>query len=174
METIEFIEIVSKISTPIVLGVAGFFINRNLVSYKTKQDLNVKLIEKRIALYDEIACELNDIYQFMIRVGAWKNMSPKDVIDKKRLVDKLIHQNRPYWSLKFIDSYSDFMSECFKIKTGTGEDAKIAADTEKYVSLDSWADKFNSMFTGVKANKKNIRTKYEAFNVAVSNDINPS
>lgn len=170
METIEFI---AKFATPLVLGVAGYYINRNLANYRSQLALNVKLIEKRIALYDEIACELNDIHQFMTRVGSWKDMSPKDVIEKKRIVDKLVHKNRPYWSLEFIDSYSDLMSECFQTNTGSGEDAKIKANTEKYVNLDSWAEKFGSMFTGEQSAKTAIRAKYEAFNVAVSKDLNP-
>lgn len=169
----EYLELLAKFLTPVVLVFFGFHINKNLANQRSQLALNEKLIEKRIKIYDEISSELNDIFQFMVRVGTWKEMSPKELIDKKRLLDKLVHQNRPYWGIEFIDTYSDFMSECFETNTGTGEDAKIKADTIKYVNIESWAEKFESMFTGVKANKNTLRIKYEAFNLAVSKDVNP-
>lgn len=167
----EIFELIAKFSTPIVLAIVGFGINRNMANHRSKLTLNVKLIEKRIAIYDEMAPELNDIHQFMTRVGNWKEISPKDLLEKKRSVDKIIHKNRPYWSSEFINSYDAYISECFQTKNGTGEDAKIKADTVKYVNLDSWAEKFSAMFTGEKSDKSRICKIYEEFNNAVSNDF---
>jgi hypothetical protein len=167
----EIFELIVKASTSIVLVIFGFLINRNMASHRSQLTLNVKLIEKRIKIYDEMSPELNDIHQFMTRVGNWKEISPKEILEKKRSVDKVFHKNRPYWSPEFITSYKAYISECFQTNNGTGEDAKIKADTVKYVSLDTWAEKFSAIFTGEKSDKNRIRKKYDDFNNAVSNDF---
>ena len=169
----DILELIIKIATPLVIAYFGFLINKNLAEQRSKLTISEKLIEKRISIYDDISSELNVIYQYMVRVGNWKEMSPEEVIAKKRTLDKLVHQNRPYWSIDFIDTYSNFIFECFKTNTGTGEDAKIKADTVKYSTLDSWEPEYEAMFIGEKTDKSKVRDLYNAFNEAVSRDINP-
>lgn len=172
METFELIiQYLTPFLTPIVLGVFGFGINQKMANHNSKLALNVKLIEKRIIIYDEMASELNDIHQFMTRVGNWKDILPNDILLKKRSVDKIFHKNSPYWNVEFINSYNAYISECFKTNNGTGVDAKIKADTVKYVNINNWAEEFEGMFTGEMSDKTSIRKKYQAFNDAVSNDF---
>ena len=169
----EFEQIVTVLTTPLVIAIVGIFINKNLAKYRSSLVLNVKLIEKRIEIYDAISVELNEVFQFMTRVGSWKDISPKKLIEKKRNLDQFVHQNKPYWCSDVLSAYTAFMEECFKTNTGTGEDAKIKADIVKYENLDHWAVKYNSMFTGEEADKETIRAKYNQLVGAVSNDFNP-
>ena len=165
--------VLASIATPIIIAIVGFRINKSLAQYRSQLALNVKLIEKRIESYDAISSDLNDIFQFMTRVGLWKEISPQNLIKTKRSLDKLVYQNKPYWSPEFFTAYNSFIDECFEIKNGTGIDAKIKADIEKYKALDDWAVKFNSMFTGTKADKAMLRKKYNTLMTTVSNDVNP-
>ncbi|WNV06386.1 hypothetical protein RP726_08265 [Candidatus Methylospira mobilis] len=97
----DYLTLVANLLVPIITAFLGYWILRITKKIEHSQWRNQKLIEKRIAVYDDVAPKINDIYCYCMRVGKWKNVSPKEVITWKRDVDKKIHTYRPYFSQLF-------------------------------------------------------------------------
>ncbi len=138
--------------TPISVLVFGWLINRRLKKLDHIQWSNQKLIEKRLALYDEISPLLNSLLVFYTWVGYWKDVSPGNVIDTKRQLDKKVNIYRHILGNEFYRQYQAFMHLLFKTYSGTGQDAKIKSDVSssdgdrtKDATYD-WDDNWNKNF----------------------------
>ncbi len=83
------------------------------------------IIQKRLQIYDRIAPDLNRVYCFIRLVGYWKDISPADLIDTKRRLDREVNISRHLLSEEFYRAHLEFMQLCFRTFTGPGEDAKI-------------------------------------------------
>ncbi len=113
------------------------------------------LIARRLEIYDRIAPDLNRIYCFIRLVGYWKEVSPADLIDTKRRLDKEVNINRHLLSEEFYRAHLEFMALTFRTFTGPGEDAKIRStvihdlgDRRKHVHYE-WMDVFEFFFDPV-------------------------
>jgi len=163
---------ISSISMPVVLAIFGFLINRQLAGYRSKLTINVKLIEKRIALYDEIGPELHELYQFYRRVGRWRELSPAEILETKLKLDASIHVNKPYWSVEFFQCYMRFMQVCFTVNSRENEKTQIKANIDDYgFSADTLADN-NAMFTGQSIDKLALDTAYDCLHGNILKDMN--
>ena len=167
-ESMRFYEFLASLIVPIIVGIFGFFVFRMNKKFEHEIALKTKVIDKRVQCYSEIANDLNDIFTYMIRVGEWKDKNPQDIIDAKRKVSKLMHTNKPLWSENVFNCYRKFILEIFENNTGHRKDAKIKADIEKYGDL---RDSEKKMFTGSKADKDTIKTKYALLGKAFSEDM---
>ncbi len=114
-----------SVATPVVVVVVGWLINRRLKFIDQAQWQNRKIIEKRIALYDDIAPLMNRVYCFCRWVGYWKDITPDEVLEAKRELDKTINIYRHLLSEGFYSDYNKFIHISFRTWTGRGEDAKI-------------------------------------------------
>ena len=161
---------ISSISMPLVLAFFGFLINRQLASYRSKLTINVKLIEKRIALYDEIGPELHKLYQFYRRVGNWRELSPDEILDIKLKLDASIYVNKPYWSVEFFQCYMYFMQVCFSVNSREHEKTQLKASINDY-ACEQMADK-KGMFTGESIDKQALDTAYDCLHNSILKDMN--
>jgi hypothetical protein len=143
--SLEEAKLAVSILTPLLVLVLGIVINN---SVKTAD----RSIGLRSEIYKQIGGDLNDIYGYLGFVGGWKNLSPTEVIDRKRAVDKAMYTYKPFFSKELFESYERFMSEAFKPYGGAGQDARIRSDIStgdgdrrKHTSKawdTSWEDRF--------------------------------
>ena len=87
----EVVRIVVSALTPVTVAIVGYFLNRRLKSIDDAQWQNRKITEKRLELYDQIAPDLNTIFCFLYWVGDWKEISPRQVVEAKRRLDKVVN-----------------------------------------------------------------------------------
>jgi hypothetical protein len=102
---------------------------------ETNQQLHHELLKKRLALFEEIAPNLNDIYCFYQAVGHWTELTPDDVVRRKRTIDRAIQVNRFLFRPEFWDAYKDFEKAHFEMFTGPGQPAKLRVDTDRVQQL---------------------------------------
>ena len=123
--SLEIAKLVIAVLTPLSVAAFGWFISRRLKRLELLQWSNQKLIEKRLALYDSIAPQLNKLLCFYTWVGHWKDVSPDDVIKAKRDLDQCMHIYRHLFEEDVYEAYDDFIHKLFETFQGPGEDAKI-------------------------------------------------
>ncbi|MBI3218417.1 MAG: hypothetical protein HYZ44_02800 [Bacteroidetes bacterium] len=133
---------------PLILVVIGLFLNKMLKRFEHRQWRNQKLIEKRLSVYDDIAPLLNDLLCYYTYVGSWKDFTPHEIIQKKRVVDKKIHIAAPLFSSSLFTEVMTFINLCFKPFQGWGHDAKLLTDIQrrKEVFGDKWEKNWNALF----------------------------
>ena len=160
---------------PLVATIFGYLILRLTKTLEYSQWRNQKLIEKRIALWDEIGPVLNDIYCYCSRVGSWKDFRPQDVINKKREADKLAYLGTPYFSHAFFECYHQFIESCFETYQGHGKDAKLKSDSQKHKNVHpEWEEQWNHHFVTTSFDENEISKSYAALISRVRSELNPS
>jgi hypothetical protein len=164
---LEVVKIITGFATPIIVVVFGYKFNRTMQQLTGTQWANQKIIEKRIAVFDELAPHLNDIYCYIMFIGNWKEMTPVDIIQKKRLLDKKMYVNAALFSHNLITVYNNFMGVCFETYVGAGHDAKILTTIQSgdgnqrdAFSLE-WKESWNDCFSDVSLQKEVIKDTYQ-------------
>lgn len=124
----------------------GIWFNSRLEQLKSRLQLDHSIIKKRADFYAEIQNDLNYIYSYIKRVGRWKELTPGDVLESKRIVDQRFHTTRPFWSEQAFSAYEHFMDTCFKTYRAHGLDAGIIADITQYQDLPTWKQEYTDSF----------------------------
>lgn len=169
----DYLTLVANLLSPIITAFFGFWILRITKKIELSQWRNQKLIEKRISVWDDVAPRINDIYCYCMRVGAWKNISPKDVITWKREVDKKIHTYRPYFSPVFFTRFMELMDTCFATFQGHGIDAKLKSPLLEHKNAhDCWQSEWDNYFYMTPSEENEISAKYLAFQKQLSAELN--
>ncbi len=145
-ETVKIVKIISPFVTLLTVYIVGVWLNSRLENLKSRLQLDHIIIKKRADIYAEIQEDLNDIYGYLKRVGAWKDLVPKDIVARKRKVDKKMYVTRPYWSKEMFSSYEAFMGVCFVTNRGHKRDAGIIGDIKMYQGLKNWEQEFEGSF----------------------------
>ncbi|UVS98019.1 hypothetical protein [Burkholderia glumae] len=114
-----------SVLTPLSVTALGWLISRRLKRLELVQWTNQKLIEKRLAIYDIIAPQLNALLCFYTWVGYWKDISPDDVIRIKRDLDRTLHVYRHLFDDEIYHTYHALMLALFDVHSGAGRDARI-------------------------------------------------
>lgn len=163
-----FLKLVTPLAVPAVLLYLGLQGKRIITEHEARLRTHDRIIQKRTEIYENISEDLNSIFVFIIRVGRWKEFRPSEIISKKRDIDQIMHINRPYWSKQTFQQYEHFMSACFEIETGHGEDAKIKAETEKFDSLNKIEDNWRSFFSTKEPELEQVGQHYQELMSAFS------
>ncbi len=170
---LEFAKLGVGILTPIAIVVAGIYVHRITKRFEHFQWRGQKLIEKRLAIYDEIAPLINDVLCYYTYVGAWRDFDPPQIVALKRTIDRKIHLSAPLFGLEFFNSCMRFQDLCFDTYSGWGEDAKLRTEFRRRQESrpkdwkSEWADYFSDEVT----DPKEIRTAYKAVMEAFAQDI---
>lgn len=127
---LEYAKIGVAALTPIMTGVVGMVILRLGKRMESNQALHHELLRKRLALFEEVAPKLNDIFCFYQLVGHWTELTPDEVIRRKRAVDRSIQVNRYLFRSDFWDTYQDFENAHFEMFSGPGQPARLRLDPE--------------------------------------------
>jgi len=143
LETWKFI--VSAL-TPLVGGILAILIFKLRKDSEKKEWANKKVIEKRLDFYDKIASSLNDLYCYYYRVGNWKEITPIEIITKKRILDKEFRIYSHIFKQDILVNYRAFIDNCFLTYTGAGNDAKIKMSLTKRQNLPNWNSEWDKLF----------------------------
>ncbi len=150
--SLEIVKLVLGVLTPLSVACLGWLVARRLKRLELVQWTNQRLIEKRLALYDTVAPQLNALLCFYTWIGYWKDISPDDVIRAKRDLDRTFHIYRYLFDDDVYDAYHTFIHALFEMHTGAGRDARIrsliqAPDGDRsvhgsYAWKPAWSDRF--------------------------------
>jgi hypothetical protein len=167
--SLEVTKLVVDILTPLFLLFLGIWVNRIAKRVEAAQWTNQKVIEKRIAIYDELAPFINDLYCFYMCVGNWKELKPTDIVNIKRKLDKRIYIYAPLFSPKFLGDYNEFIGLCFQSFVGYGHDARLrtlikhpVGGDRRESSTEPWRSDWDALFTDKEiATLSEVRAGYE-------------
>ncbi len=134
--------------TPIFVVLIGLFLNKRLKKFEHRQWRNQKLIEKRLAIYDDLAPLLNDILCYYTYVGNWKENTPILIVNLKRTIDKKIYLASPLFCEEFFSACMTFMDLCYESYTGWGQDAKLRTKFQRRQEFfgSKWDKEWNDLF----------------------------
>lgn len=146
--SLEIIKLIVAASTPIVVIIIGYLINKALKKYENIQVRNRTILEKRLKIYDIVVPKLNDLLCFHCFIGNWKELTPIKIIEHKRFLDKKMYIYAPLFSEEIINRYNDFIHICFETYSGWGHDAKIRSLYKRREEYNKkWNKKWNLLFS---------------------------
>ncbi|MCU1582799.1 MAG: hypothetical protein JWO01_2187 [Microbacteriaceae bacterium] len=116
--------------TPLIVVGAGLVIAR-------RQSRNDELLKVRIDYYQKLIPDLNRLMCYITFIGAWRDISPLEIIQLKRRLDVEFYCAAPLFSAEVPVAYEALMSLSFKTFGGWGEDAKIL--TSSFRRRQAWS-----------------------------------
>lgn len=167
----ETLKIISTLFMPIALLVLGVWLKQIAAKHEQRASLHNRIIEKRLAIYNDIGTDLNDIYVFLLQVGHWKQLTPDLVLEKKRAIDKIMYVHKPYWSENLFQAFELFMQTAFETYTGVGEDAKLRTNSDELSSSPLWQTTWQDSFSKNDSSKADIRYSYQLLMQAFAKDF---
>jgi hypothetical protein len=123
--SLEIVKLVTSVLTPIAIVVLGIYVHRVTKRFEDSQWRSQKLVEKRIAIYDNLAPLFNDLLCYYTYVGSWKELRPTDIISLKRKLDRQIYLAAPLFTISFFDACQNFQGLCFQTYGAWGMDARL-------------------------------------------------
>src|SRR5450759_5053233 len=149
--SLEIAKLLVSTSVPILVVIFAFQFNKAIKKLDKLQWTNQKVIEKRIEVYDIIVPKLNDLLCYYCYIGNWKEITPKELIEIKRVLDKKMNVYAPLFSSEVLENYNLLIDMCFEKFTGWGNDAKINSLFERRKECDPkwqkiWEECFSSSF----------------------------
>jgi hypothetical protein len=182
--SLEVVKILVALLTPIAIFVFTKQTNEKLDQNNKLLDNNKRVFENRQTFYDKVGTLLNDFYCYHMYVGHWKDMTPSDIVKKKRTLDQLVYTYSPYFDTTFKPAYDAFMTATFKPYQKMGGDAKIRSEykvhldyckkdsilnetefAEKFSEEDNRTQVFNTYFSLLKeiAKELNLSVDYSIY-----------
>jgi hypothetical protein len=166
--SLEIAKLSVSLVTPVLVLILGIVINNSIKSGERATAL-------RSEIYKIIGGELNDIYSYLTFVGCWKEMTPLDMIAKKRVVDRAMYTYRPFFSDELFRTYDTFMQEAFQPFGGAGTDARIrsnvsTADGDRKTHQKEWHPGWEDRFTQ-EGNKVAQKDAYNQFLEQLARDL---
>jgi hypothetical protein len=148
--------------TPAAVAALGVFIHRVTKRFEHLNWRSKKLIEKRLAVYDDLAPHFNDLLCYFTYVGCWKDLEPPAIVALKRTIDRKIHLAAPLFSESFFVACMGFQSLCFETYTGWGRDALLRTQFERRQQAreNDWRADWNGCFSESASDPKTIRLAY--------------
>jgi hypothetical protein len=128
MEWLEYAKLGVAALTPLMTLVVGVLVVHLGTKLDTTKQLHAELLRKRLHLFEDIAPKVNDIYCFYLAIGHWAEMSPDEVIKRKRGIDRAIHVNRYLFRSEFWDAYQRFEEAYFETFAKPGQPARLRLD----------------------------------------------
>lgn len=173
--SLEVAKLLISALTPIIVVVLGIWVARMTRRLEQVQWTGRKIIERRIDVYDEIAPMLNDLVVYFTFVGHWKELSPQQVIDSKRLLDRRVHVSAPLFSDHFLSAYFSFIDICFKTYQGWGTNARLRMDPKRHKEAagSSWISAWNNVFCeeSDRTDPQQVRSAYQTLIKAFAEEL---
>lgn len=168
----------AAIAVPVVVAILGYRLNRRLKQWEASQWRNQELIKARLAYYQAIAPDLNDLMCYFTFIGAWKTFTPPEVVEIKRRVDRNFFCALPLFSVESDEAYVAFTAACFATFGRWGDDAKLRTGfVRRRDASKAWDPSWEPMFThaedtGVSGEElAQFRLRYDAVLRAMTKDI---
>lgn len=151
----------------------GNLLTRLAKRFENLQWQNQRLIEKRIAVYDELASDLNDLLRYFTFVGCWKELKPPEVVALKRRIDKKVYLAAPLFSQEFFANCMNFLNLCYATFQGWGIDARLRTPIQrrKQAAGQDWHADWDRYFAEDSSDPRQIRSAYQAIMRSFSAEI---
>jgi hypothetical protein len=127
---LEFARLGVAALTPLMTLVVGVLVVHLGTKLDAAKQLHGELLRKRLFLFEDIAPKINDIFCFYQAVGHWAEMSPEEVIKRKRAIDRAIQVNRYLFRSEFWDEYQRFEQAHFEMFAAPGQPARLCLDVD--------------------------------------------
>lgn len=169
--SLEVVKVIVSILTPLVVGAFGYWIQSTIASQAEEFKSTQRIVDRRLAVYDEIRLGLNSIYSFVEDVGTWKLDTPESIAVHRRAIHAAMHTNRAIWSPQTFEAYLDYMDRvAFKTFSGVGQDAAIRTrKRQKEVGIASWKREWSERLTDEKDPRH--QEKYDLLQVLLARDL---
>jgi len=158
---------------PFIIAFLVFRYNRIIKDLNRKQQINQSLVAKRIEVYDRIGPKLNDIFCFFCYNGNWKELTPLEILNFKRELDKDINVSTPLYSKDIGEKYDDFMRLCFVSFSGWEHEEKIKSLYElRQENNVEWNDDWIPFFdTNNVVEAVKVRERYDELIASFKKDL---
>jgi hypothetical protein len=166
--SLEAAKMAASLITPVLVLALGIIINNSIKNAERSTSL-------RSEIYKTVGGDLNDIYSYLAFVGGWKEMTPIEIIAKKRAVDKAMYTYKPFFSDELFDTYVKFMNAAFRAYGEAGKDARIRSDIktddgDRTIHSKEWKAEWEDRFTKER-NKQEQREAYNDFLEQLARDL---
>lgn len=161
--SLEICKLASAVLTPMTVLLLGCVIwsgQREIVQHWERDQIEQRKVadaearererlrDVRFSIHREVAPLLNDIFSYHFYVGAWKELSPADVIAKKRKLDSLMYSNMPLFTPGFFKLYHSFMAQSFRGAGNHLGESRIRSNIEcRLPHLDNASERWRNYFT---------------------------
>ena len=170
---LEVAKLASAFLLPIALATFGIYVHRVTKKFEHLQWRSQKLIEKRLAVFDDLAADLNDLLCYFTYVGAWRDFDPPFIVSMKRKIDKKIYLASPLFSKEFFAACLEFQGLCYETYNGWGEDAKLRTQLQHRCEArgNNWKSEWSSCFSDSVPDANQIRDAYTKVMKILARDI---
>lgn len=170
---LEVAKLVTGLFVPAALAIFGIYVHRITKRFEHVQWQSQKLIEKRLAIYDELAPILNDVLCYFTYVGAWREFAPPKIVSMKRQIDKRIYHAAPLFSEEFFHACMEFQGLCFETYTGWGRDALLRTNFRRRQECrpHDWNEEWCANFSKEASDPAAIRDAYNRIMNVFAKDI---
>jgi hypothetical protein len=177
--SLEIAKLIVSALTPVAVVLLGLWVARLTRRVEASQWVNQKLIEKRIKLLDDVLPKLNEVYCYFMWIGNWKELSPADIIQRKRELDKVFFANQPFFSAHALAAYQEFTHVLFKTYAAPGVDARLRTASESHDGNritsypGTWRPEWSDMFTQSEeqVERKAVDGQYQALILVLGAEI---
>ncbi|ADJ47545.1 hypothetical protein AMES_5720 [Amycolatopsis mediterranei S699] len=175
----EIAKLIVAALTPLSVALIGVVLTRSMRRLEHSNWLNQKLIEKRIEVLGEALPKLNDLYCYFSWIGTWASLSPVDVLQRKRDLDRLFHANRAFFTSSAFDVYGAFIDLLFETYAQPGKGARLRTEMTSHngnradVYPKKWEEGWSEMFSGVPRTSSLLTVKkcYEGLVMTFSAEV---
>ena len=159
--------------TPIMTGLVGVFVLRMGTQLDASKHLHQQLLKKRLELFEEVAPKLNDIFCFYQAVGHWAELSPEEVIRRKRAIDRTIQVNRYLFRSEFWDAYQRFETSHFDLFAAVGQPARLRLDLKHIRERigDAFKNEWAPFISSNSGDHEEQRQHYQALMHILGNEV---
>ena len=170
--SLEIAKLIAGLLVPITLAAFGVYVHRVTKRFEHLQWRSQKLVEKRLAVYDDLAPQLNELLCYFTFIGPWRDLNPADVVALKRTVDKKIHLAAPMFSKEFYAACLQFQELCFETYTDWGRDplSRTPFHRRREARAD-WKPEWDECFSHDVSHAETIRSAYRHVMDVFARDI---
>lgn len=130
-----------------------------------------RLRDSRFSIHQATAPLLNDIFSYHFYVGNWKELTPADIIVKKRQLDRLMYSNIALFTPAFFKLYHAFMAQSFRGAGNHLGESRIRSNIEcRSPHLDTATERWRAYFTH-EDNRRNVCLAYTALIGRLSEEL---
>lgn len=161
--SLELAKLIASVLTPAAIAFLGIYVQRVSKRFDATLWKSQKLVEKRLAVYDDLGPHFNDLLCYFTYVGCWKELSPSEVVALKRTMDRKIYLAAPLFPVSFFHACQYFQSCCFETYGGWGRDARLRTKFERRrQAAEEWTPASEECFSSP-ANVTDPRVVREAY-----------
>lgn len=170
---------VATLAVPVVVAVMAGRFNDQLKKWEANQWRNQELIKARLEYYRILVPKMNDLMCYFTFIGSWKDLTPPQVVDLKRTLDREFYCAAPLFSDGVLTAYNEFMATCFETFGSWGRNARLRTGfgRRREAAGADWNPEWEDMFSAAGADGISeqslvrIRELYNTLISAFASDI---